>query len=128
VIGAVAKGDLNQQMALEMDGRPLQGDSCARPRPSTRLVEQLGAFTSEITRVAREVGVEGKLGGQAKVPGASGTWRDLTDNVNGMAFHTTDRIRNIAQVTTAIASGDLSKKITVDAKGEILELKNTINA
>ena len=91
------------------------------------MVDQLSAFAAEVTRVAREVGTEGKLGGQAQVEGVSGTWRDLTENVNGMALSLTDQVRNIAEVTTAVANGDLSKKITVDVKGEVLELKNTIN-
>src|SRR5204863_80757 len=91
------------------------------------MVDQLNAFASEVTRVAREVGTEGKLGGQAQVPGAAGTWKGLTDNVNFMAGNLTSQVRNIAEVTTAVASGDLSRKITVDVKGEILELKNTIN-
>ena len=91
------------------------------------MVDQLNGFASEVTRVAREVGTEGKLGGQAQVPGVAGTWADLTDNVNLMAANLTGQVRNIAEVTTAVAKGDLSKKITVDVKGEILELKNTIN-
>src|SRR5687767_15918652 len=91
------------------------------------MVDQLTRFASEVTRVAREVGTEGKLGGQARVEGVGGTWADLTDNVNLMAENLTSQVRNIAEVTTAVASGDLSKKITVDVKGEILELKNTIN-
>src|SRR5205809_864768 len=91
------------------------------------MVDQLNAFASEVTRVAREVGTEGKLGGQATVPGVGGTWKDLTDSVNFMASNLTAQVRNIADVTTAVAKGDLSKKITVDVKGEILELKNTIN-
>jgi HAMP domain-containing protein len=91
------------------------------------MVDQLNGFAGEVTRVAREVGTEGKLGGQAKVKGAAGTWKDLTDNVNAMAANLTGQVRNIAEVTTAVAKGDLSKKITVDVKGEILELKNTIN-
>src|ERR687895_97885 len=91
------------------------------------MVDQLNSFASEVTRVAREVGSEGKLGGQAQVEGVAGTWKDLTDNVNSMAANLTGQVRNIAEVTTAVASGDLSKKITVDVKGEILELKNTIN-
>src|SRR5207247_2294448 len=91
------------------------------------MVDQLRSFASEVTRVAREVGTEGKLGGQAYVPGVAGTWKDLTDNVNMMANNLTSQVRNIAAVTTAVANGDLSRKITVDVKGEILELKNTIN-
>ena len=91
------------------------------------MVDQLSSFADEVTRVAREVGTEGKLGGQAEVKGVSGTWKDLTDNVNFMAGNLTDQVRNIAQVTTAVANGDLSQKITVDARGEVLELKDTIN-
>ena len=91
------------------------------------MVDQLGSFASEVTRVAREVGTEGKLGGQARVKGAAGTWKDLTDSVNLMAGNLTAQVRNIAEVATAVATGDLSKKITVDVKGEILELKNTLN-
>src|SRR5262249_7950500 len=91
------------------------------------MVDQLNAFASEVSRVAREVGTEGKLGGQARVPGVAGTWKDLTDNVNAMAGNLTGQVRNIAEVTTAVAKRDLSKKITVDVKGEILELKSTVN-
>src|SRR5437667_372715 len=91
------------------------------------MVDQLSSFASEVTRVAREVGTEGKLGGQAQVKGVSGVWKDLTDNVNTLADNLTNQVRNIAEVTTAVAKGDLSKKITVDVKGEILALKNTIN-
>jgi HAMP domain-containing protein len=91
------------------------------------MVDQLNGFASEVTRVAREVGTEGKLGGQAQVPGVAGTWKDLTDNVNSMASNLTGQVRNIADVATAVANGDLSRKITVDVKGEILELKNTLN-
>ncbi|NVJ20944.1 HAMP domain-containing protein [Myxococcus sp. AM011] len=127
VIGAVAKGDLSQTVALEVDGRPLKGEFLRTARLVNGMVEQLGAFASEVTRVAREVGTEGKLGGQARVKGVAGTWKDLTDNVNSMASNLTSQVRNIAEVTTAVAKGDLSKKITVDVRGEILELKNTIN-
>ena len=127
VIGAVAKGDLSQTMALEIDGRPLKGEFLRTGKTVNTMVDQLGSFASEVTRVAREVGTEGKLGGQAKVKGVAGTWKDLTDNVNSMAGNLTAQVRNIAEVTTAVANGDLSKKITVDVKGEILELKNTIN-
>src|SRR2546430_9356580 len=91
------------------------------------MVDQLAAFSGEVTRVAREVGIEGKLGGQAMVPGVSGTWKDLTDNVNQLAGNLTSQVRNIAQVTTAVAQGDLTRKITVEVPGELLELKNTIN-
>src|SRR5438309_971003 len=121
VIGAVAKGDLSKTMATDIEGRQLEGEFLRTAKIVNTMVDQLGAFASEVTRVAREVGTEGKLGGQAKVKGVAGTWKDLTENVNLMAGNLT------AQVTTAVARGDLSKKITVDVKGEILELKNTIN-
>ena len=127
VIGSVAAGDLEQTMALESDGRPLRGEFLRTAKVVNGMVEQLGSFASEVTRVAREVGTEGKLGGQAQVKGVAGTWKDLTDNVNLMAGNLTAQVRNIAEVTTAVARGDLSKKITVDVKGEILQLKNTIN-
>ncbi len=127
VIGAVAQGDLSQSFSLEIDDRPLKGEFLRTGKTVNTMVNQLGAFASEVTRVAREVGTEGKLGGQAQVKGVSGTWKDLTDNVNLMANNLTGQVRNIAEVTTAVANGDLSKKITVDVKGEILELKNTIN-
>jgi len=127
VIGAVAQGDLSQTMALEVDDRPLQGEFLRTAKTINRMVDQLGTFASEVTRVAREVGTEGKLGGQAKVKGVAGTWKDLTDSVNSMAGNLTAQVRNIADVTTAVAKGDLSKKIAVDVKGEFLELRNTIN-
>jgi len=127
VIGAVAEGDLSQHMAVEIDGRGLKGEFLRIGKVVNTMVDQLGSFASEVTRVAREVGTEGKLGGQAQVKGVAGTWKDLTDNVNLMADNLTGQVRNIAEVTTAVAGGDLSKKITVDVKGEILELKNTIN-
>jgi len=127
VIGAVAKGDLSQSMTVEIDGRPLRGEFLRIGKVVNTMVDQLNGFASEVTRVAREVGTEGKLGGQANVKGVAGTWKDLTDNVNAMATNLTSQVRNIADVTTAVARGDLSKKITVDVKGEILELKNTIN-
>src|SRR5213594_2326352 len=127
VIGAVANGDLSQTMALEIDGRPLQGQFLTTAKTVNTMVGQLNAFASEVTRVAREVGTEGKLGGQAHVRGVAGVWKDLTDNVNLMAGNLTSQVRNIAEVTTAVQQGDLSKKITVDVRGEILELKNTIN-
>ena len=127
VIGAVAKGDLSQTIAVEIDGRPLRGEFLRTARTVNTMVEQLGGFASEVTRVAREVGTEGKLGGQAKVKGVAGTWKDLTDNVNLMAGNLTAQVRNIATVTTAVANGDLTKKITVDVKGEFLELKDTVN-
>jgi HAMP domain-containing protein len=127
VIGAVAKGDLSQSMMVEIDGRPLRGEFLRIGKVVNTMVDQLASFASEVTRVAREVGTEGKLGGQAEVKGVAGTWKDLTDNVNMMATNLTGQVRNIAEVTTAVANGDLSKKITVDVKGEILELKDTIN-
>src|SRR3989440_211080 len=127
VIGAVANGDLSERMALEVEGRPLKGEFLRTVKIVNSMVDQLGSFASEVTRVAREVGTEGKLGGEAKVKGVAGTWKDLTDSVNSMAGNLTAQVRNIAEVTTAVANGDLSKKITVDVKGEILELKNTIN-
>ncbi|MDP9120070.1 MAG: HAMP domain-containing protein [Acidobacteriota bacterium] len=127
VIGAVAKGDLSQTMALEREGRPLEGQFLRTAKTVNTMVDQLSSFASEVTRVAREVGTEGKLGGQAKVKGVAGTWKDLTDSVNLMAGNLTAQVRNIAAVTTAVANGDLTKKITVDVRGEILELKDTIN-
>src|SRR6202045_3145938 len=127
VIGAVAKGDLAKTMATEIEGRPLQGEFLRTAKTVNRMVHQLSSFASEVTRVAREVGTEGKLGGQAKVKGVAGTWRDLTENVNLMAGNLTGQVRNIAEVTTAVAKGDLTKKITVDVQGEFLELKATIN-
>jgi HAMP domain-containing protein/CheY-like chemotaxis protein/signal transduction histidine kinase len=127
VIGAVAKGDLSKTMAIEIEGRPLQGEFLRTAKTVNTMVDQLGAFASEVTRVAREVGTEGKLGGQAKVKGVAGTWKDLTENVNLMAGNLTAQVRNIATVTTAVANGDLTKKITVDVKGEFLELKDTVN-
>jgi HAMP domain-containing protein len=126
VIEAVAAGDLSQQMAVEIDGQPVKGEFRRIGAAVNRMVDQLSSFADEVTRVAREVGTEGKLGGQAQVKGVSGVWRDLTDNVNYMAANLTSQVRNIAQVTTAVAQGDLSQKITVDAQGEILELKNTV--
>src|SRR5207248_2845928 len=124
VIGAVAQGDLSQTMALEIDDRPLQGEFLRTAKIVNKMVDQLGSFASEVTRVAREVGTEGKLGGQAQVQGVGGVWKDLTDSVNSMAGNLTGQVRNIAEVTTAVANGDLSKKITVAVNGEILELKN----
>jgi len=127
VIGAVAKGDLSKSMALDIDGRPLEGEFLRTAKTVNRMVDQLGSFASEVTRVAREVGTDGKLGGQAEVKGVAGTWKDLTDSVNSMAGNLTAQVRNIAEVTTAVANGDLSKKIAVDVRGEFLELKDTIN-
>ena len=127
VVGAVASGDLRQTVALEVAGEPLKGDFLQTARTVNGMVEQLGTFASEVTRVAREVGTDGKLGGQASIPGVSGTWKELTDSVNIMASNLTGQVRNITEVTTAVANGDLSKKITVDVRGEILQLKDTIN-
>ncbi len=127
VIGAVARGDLTQSMSLEIDGRPLEGEFLKTARIVNTMVDQLASFSAEVTRVAREVGTDGKLGGQAKAKGVAGTWKELTDSVNSMAGNLTSQVRNIAQVTTAVASGDLSKKITVDVRGEFGELKDTIN-
>src|SRR3979411_2981399 len=127
VISAVANGDLTQTMALEIEGRRLQGQFLETARTVNTMVNQLRSFSSEVTRVAREVGTEGKLGGQAQVRGVGGVWQDLTDNVNLMAGNLTGQVRNIADVTTAVANGDLSKKVTVRVRGEILELKNTVN-
>ncbi|HEY9626063.1 MAG TPA: HAMP domain-containing protein [Coleofasciculaceae cyanobacterium] len=127
VIRAVANGDLSQTIASGIGGRPLKGEFLQTATIVNTMVDQLNSFASEVTRVAREVGTEGKLGVQAEVPGVAGTWKDLTDSVNLMAGNLTAQVRNIAEVTTAVANGDLSKKITVDVKGEILELKNTIN-
>ncbi|HSQ28627.1 MAG TPA: response regulator [Gemmatimonadaceae bacterium] len=127
VIKAVAEGDLSQKVELEIDGKQVQGEFYRIGSTVNRMVDQLNAFASEVTRVAREVGTEGVLGGQAKVQGVSGTWKDLTDSVNAMASNLTNQVRNIADVTTAVATGDLSRKITVEARGEVLELKNTIN-
>jgi HAMP domain-containing protein len=122
VTTAVAKGDLSKKIAVDVRGEMLELKNTINT-----MVDQLNGFGSEVTRVAREVGSEGQLGGQADVPGVGGTWKDLTDSVNKMADNLTNQVRNIAEVTTAVAKGDLSKKITVDVKGEMLELKDTIN-
>ncbi len=127
-IGAVAKGDLGQSIVLEVDGRPLEGEFLRSAKLVNRMIEQLSVFTSEVTRVAREVGTAGKLGGQAQVKGVTGVWRELTDSVNQMASNLTDQVRSIAEVTIAVANGDLSKKITVDVRGEILQLKEAMNS
>ena len=127
VIAAVAQGDLLQTVRLEVDGRPLRGEFLRSANIVNRMIKQLGVFTSEVTRVAREVGTGGKLGGQAKVREVTGVWKDLTDSVNSMASNLTAQVRNISDVTIAVANGDLSKKITVDVRGEILQLKEAIN-
>jgi len=127
-IAAVAQGNLAETVRLDVDGRPLQGEFLRLANIVNTMIQQLSVFTSEVTRVAREVGTEGKLGGQAQVPGVAGTWKDLTDSVNAMAGNLTGQVRNIAEVTTAVASGDLSRKITADVRGEILQLKEAINS
>ena len=127
VIGAVAQGDLSQKMIPAISGRPLQGAFLWISGTVNTMVDQLGSFASEVTRVAREVGTEGKLGGQAEVRGVAGIWEDLTDNVNMMAASLTSQVRGIAKVVTAVANGDLKRKLTVEAKGEIAALADTIN-
>ncbi|MGZ8498820.1 MAG: HAMP domain-containing protein, partial [Candidatus Binatia bacterium] len=126
-VGAVAKGDLAQSIALYRDGRPLEGEFLTSAKLVNTMIEQLSVFASEVTRVAREVGADGKLGGQAQVSGVSGVWKDLTESVNSMASNLTAQVRNISEVTIAVANGDLSRKITVDVRGEILQLKEAIN-
>src|SRR3954452_10728549 len=126
-VAAVAQGDLLQTVQLDIDGRPLGGEFLQSATIVNTMIKQLGVFTSEVTRVAREVGTEGKLGGQAQVPKVTGVWKDLTESVNSMANNLTGQVRNIAEVTIAVANGDLSKKITVDVRGEILQLKEAIN-
>src|SRR5207249_4179550 len=122
VATAIASGDLTQKITVDVRGEILELKYTVNT-----MVDQLRSFAAEVTRVAREVGTDGKLGGQGTVPGVAGTWKDLTDSVNFMASNLTGQVRNIADVTKAVANGDLSKKITVDVKGEILELKNTVN-
>src|SRR5204863_446366 len=122
VTTAVANGDLTKKITVDVKGEILELKNTINT-----MVDQLSSFAAEVTRVAREVGTDGKLGGQAEVRNVSGTWKDLTDSVNFMASNLTAQVRNIAQVTTAVAKGDLSQKITVDVRGEILELKDTIN-
>src|SRR6201987_4488131 len=126
-VAAVAQGDLWQTVKLNVDGRPLGGEFLQSANIVNTMIKQLSVFTSEVTRVAREVGTEGKLGGQAQVPEVTGVWKDLTESVNSMASNLTGQVRNLAEVTIAVANGDLSKKITVDVRGEILQLKEAIN-
>jgi HAMP domain-containing protein len=126
-IAAVAQGNLTQTVRLDVDGRPLEGEFLRSATIVNTMIQQLGVFTAEVTRVAREVGTEGKLGGQAQVPGVAGTWKDLTDNVNVMATNLTEQVRGIVKVVTAVANGDLSQKLTVNAKGEVAALAETIN-
>src|SRR5262249_36806432 len=119
VISAVAQGNLSQTVRMDVDGRPLEGEFLRSANIVNTMIEQLGVFAAEVTRVAREVGSDGKLGGQAQVLGVSGVWKELTDSVNSMASNLTAQVRNIAEVTIAVANGDLSRKITVDVRGEI---------
>src|SRR5580704_2214021 len=126
-IAAVAQGNLTQTVRLDVDGRPLEGEFLRSANIVNTMIQQLSVFTAEVTRVAREVGTDGKLGGQAKVPGVAGTWKDLTDNVNVMAANLTEQVRGIVKVVTAVANGELTQKITVDVRGEILQLKEAIN-
>ncbi len=126
-ITAIAKGDLLRTVPLDVEGRPLKGEFLRSADIVNTMIKQLSLFTSEVTRVAREVGTDGKLGGQAQVPEVTGVWKDLTESVNSMASNLTAQVRNIADVTIAVANGDLSKKITVDVRGEILQLKEAIN-
>src|SRR5438094_591972 len=127
VIGCVAKGDLSQTIATEIEGQALEGEFLRTAKIVNTMVRQLSGFASEVTRVAREVGTEGKLGGQANVKGVAGTWKDLTDSVNLMAGNLTDQVRGIARVVTAVANGDLRRKVVFEAKGEIAALADTIN-
>jgi len=127
VIGAVARGNLSQSMNPEVDGRPVRGEYLRISGVVNTMVDQLASFASEVTRVAREVGTEGKLGGQAHVRDVAGIWKDLTDSVNHMAANLTGQVRNIAEVVTSVANGDLKRKLVVEAKGEIAALANTIN-
>jgi HAMP domain-containing protein/signal transduction histidine kinase/DNA-binding response OmpR family regulator len=126
-IAAVAQGDLAQNVRLDVNGRPLEGEFLRSANIVNTMIQQLGVFSSEVTRVAREVGADGKLGGQAQISGVSGVWKDLTESVNSMASNLTAQVRNISEVTIAVANGDLSRKITVDVRGEILQLKEAIN-
>src|SRR6187401_2969583 len=127
-VAAVAQGNLLKTVPLDVEGRPLRGEFLQSANIVNTMIKQLSVFTSEVTRVAREVGTEGKLGGQAQVPEVTGVWKDLTESVNSMASNLTGQVRNIAEVTIAVANGDLSRKITVDVRGEILQLKEAINA
>src|SRR5207244_13148048 len=126
-IASVGQGGLLQTVSLDVDGRPLKGEFLQSATIVNTMIKQLSVFTSEVTRVAREVGTEGKLGGQAQVIEVTGVWKELTESVNSMASNLTAQVRNIAEVTIAVANGDLSKKITVDVRGEILQLKEAIN-
>src|ERR1700751_5044862 len=126
-IAAVAQGNLTQTVRLEVDSRPLEGEFLRSATIVNTMIQKLGVFTAEVTRVAREVGTDGKLGGQAQVPGVAGTWKDFTDNVNVMAANLTEQVRGIVKVVTAVANGEPTKKLTVNAKGEVAALADTIN-
>src|SRR5207244_1826495 len=128
VLDAVAEGDLSQKMSLKIEGQPVRGEFLRIGTTVNTMLDQLSSFASEVTRVAREVGTEGKLGGQATVKGVSGTWKDLTDNVNFMATNLTTQVRGIAKVVTAVADGNLNQKFTIEAKGEVAALADTINS
>src|SRR5207237_156750 len=125
---AVADGDLSQKMSMKIDGQPVRGEFLRIGKTVNTMLDQLSSFAAEVTRVAREVGTEGILGGQARVRGVSGIWRDLTDNVNFMATNLTTQVRGIARVVTAVADGNLNQKFTVEAKGEVAALADTINS
>src|SRR6202012_3762032 len=127
VLAAVAEGDLSQRMAAQRLGQPVRGESAQLCATVHGPRGPLSVFAEEVTRVGREIGTEGKLGGQARVPGVAGTWKDLTDNVNLMAGNLTAQVRDISRVATAVADGDLSRKITVEVSGEMLGIKNTVN-
>ena len=127
VVTAISKGDLSDPMPLEIAGRPMRGEFLRFAKTTNQMITLLNEFSSEVTRVALEVGTDGKLGGQAKIRGVAGVWLELTNSVNGMAANLTNQVRNIAAVATAVASGDLNQRITVQASGEVLELKDTIN-
>src|ERR1700758_5581677 len=126
-IAAVAQGNLTQTVRLDVDGRPLEGEFLRSASIVNTMIQQLGIFTAEVTRVAREVGTDGKLGGQAQVPGVAGTWKDLTDSVNLMASNLTGQVRGIAKVVTAVAKGNLNQQLTINASGEVSQLTDTIN-
>jgi HAMP domain-containing protein len=126
-IAAVAQGNLTQTVRLDVDGRPLEGEFLHSANIINTMIQQLGVFTGEVTRVAREVGTDGKLGVQVQVPGVDGTWKDLTDNVNVMAANLTEQVRGIVKVITAVANGELTQKLTVNVKGEVAALAETIN-
>src|SRR5262249_33849532 len=127
VIDAVAEGDLSQKMQLKIEGQPVKGEFLRIGRTVNAMVDQLSSFADEVTRVAREVGTEGQLGGEPKGKVGAGGWKDVPDSVNALGSNLTNQVGNVAEATTAVANGDLSKKITVDVRGEIADLKNTVN-